>query len=156
METQFTNSPNGQENDGYISYAVPQPEVSNAPDRANRRYGLGRAIAANVISFVSVMFAVVALFFTVVAITGVDPELDDFGWSMLTIGILFTFVALVTAIISIVLGIKSIICFKKVTPRPIATLILGINATAAAAEGLVVVFMDFIYAFVIFAALLVA
>ena len=157
MESQFTNEQNTSgENKGYEFYTMPTPEEIAVPNPANRRYGLGRSIAATIISVASVLFSVVAIFCTLLGLTGVEPELDDLGWSMLAVGIIFTLFGLATAIISIVLGIKSIIAFKKVTPRPIATLILGIGATATAAEGLVVVVMDFIYAFIVFAALVVA
>ncbi len=157
MESQFTNEQkNGEENQGYAFYTMPQPEEIVIPDPENRKYGLGRAIAANILCVVSVVFSVIAMFMILFGISGVDPNLEEVGAGMLVVGVVFTIVGTVTAIISLVLGIKSILCFKKRTPRPIATLVLGIIATATAAEGLVLVIYDFFIAFIVLIALLAA
>lgn len=156
MESQFTNNQNnGEENQGYAFYTMPQPEEIVIPDPTNRKYGLGRAIAANILCVVSVVLSVTAMFMILFGLSGVEPDLEDVGAGMLAAGLIFTTAGAVTAIISIVLGIKSILCFKKRTPRPVATLVMGIIATATAAEGLALVIYDFFIAFIVLFATLV-
>ncbi len=157
MESQFTNeNSNEQVNEGYTYYTAPQPEEIVVPDPEGRRYGLGRAIAATIISAVSVIIAVIAMCFSFFGISGVEPDLYETGVAMLIAGFFFTLVAAVTSIVSLVLGVKSILCFKKKQPRPIATLILGICSTATAAESLVVVFCDLLFAVIVLSILMVA
>ena len=153
MESQFTNQQNdAQQSGGYYYYTAPQPTVENAYDPANRRYGLGRAITAQILASVSIFAGIIAMYVIVFSLIGFELE-KDFGASVLSMGFFFSVGCIAMSVVALVLGIKSIKCFKQRTPRPIATLILGISSVVEASSGIIVAFYDL---FFILIALLVA
>lgn len=96
-----------------------------------RKEGLGGAIASVVLSAVSAFFVGIGL---------------GLIWSdIIFIGVIFFLMAVSAAIVSIILGAKSIKTFKRVknegNPAPIATLILGIVGLASSAYAILVGFM---------------
>ena len=92
--------------------------------------GFGKALSSTILSFVGVIFAVVAYFFALIGATALD---DSIGAGVIAVVVC----SLPFLIISFVQGLKSIGLFKRtVGKKPIATLILGINGTYTAAMGL--------------------
>ncbi len=137
MESQFTNQENNfQQDAGYAYYSAPNLTVEDIPDPNNRKYGLGRAITAQVLSSVAVFVGVISMYILLLSMYGFAGDVDIVGASALIYGLFFTIGCVVMSIVSIVLGVRSIKCFKKKTPRPIATLILGISSVVEAASAL--------------------
>ena len=137
MESQFTNQENnGQEYTYY--YSAPDLTVEDIPNPENRKYGLSRAITAAVLSTVAVAIGVIAMYVVIFSMMGLDFDLEAMGYSVLFIGASLAAGSLAMSIVALVLGIKSIKCFKKKTPRPIATLVLGIGSVSEAAGGIII------------------
>ena len=135
MESQFTNQENrGQEYAYY--YSAPNMTVEDAPNPENRKYGLGRAITAQVLSSVSALLGIISMYILLLSMYGFAGDADVVGASALVYGVFITIGCVVMSIVSIVLGVRSIKCFKKKIPRPIATLILGISSVVEAASAL--------------------
>ena len=152
MESQFTNQENsGQEYSYY--YSAPDLTVEDIPNPENRKYGLGRAIAAQILASVSIFVGFVAFYVLFFSLIGFSGEIEELGVSMLFFGFFFTAGGVAMSIVAIVLGVRSIKCFKRVTPRPIATLVLGISSLAEASSSIVVAVCDL---FIIFIALIAA
>ncbi len=148
MESQFTNQENSGQEYAYSYYSAPDLTVEDIPHPENRKYGLGRAIAATVVSGVALYMSLIAFYFILFSIISITADVDSGAGAFLFAGFFLTLVSIAVAIVSLVLGIKSIKAFKKVQPRPIATLILGINAVSCAAGAFVMVIMNFIYTFI--------
>ena len=139
MESQFTNQENNfQQDAGYAYYSAPDLTVEDIPHPENRKYGLSRAITAAILSTVSVTIGVIAMYVVIFSMMGLDFDLEAMGYSVLFIGASLAAGSLAMSIVALVLGIKSIKCFKKKTPRPIATLILGIGSVCEAAGGIII------------------
>lgn len=154
MESQFTNQENNfQQQSGYTYYSAPNLTVEDIPDPNNRKYGLGRAIAAQILATVSVFVGVIALYAVVFSLVGFSGEVEELGVPALLYGFFSTVGCIAMSIVAVVLGVKSIKCFKRKTPRPIATLILGISSVVEASSAVVVALYDF---FFILVALLVS
>ena len=106
--------------------------INNNEPRENedRMLGFGKALSSTILSFVGVIFAVVAYVFAMMGATVLD---NSFGAGAIALAVC----SLPFLIISLVQGLKSIGLFKRtVGKKPIATLILGINGTYTAAMGL--------------------
>ena len=122
--------------------------VEDAPNPENRKYGLGRAIAAQVLSSVSVLLGIISMYILLLSMYGFAGDTDAVGASALVYGVFITIGCVVMSIVSIVLGVRSIKCFKKKTPRPIATLVLGIASVYDAASGVVLALYDIFFIFI--------
>ena len=148
MESQFTNQENSTQEYAYSYYSAPDLTVEDIPNPENRKYGLSRAIAAMILSTVSIFIGIIAMYAVVFSLVGFGNEVEELGVPTLLFGFFATVGGVVTAIIAIVLGVKSIICFKKKTPRPIATLILGIASVYNAVSGVVLALYDIFFIFI--------
>lgn len=149
MESQFTNQENNfQQDAGYTYYSAPDLTVEDIPDPNNRKYGLGRAIAAQILATVSVFVGIIALYAVVFSLVGFSEEVEELGIPALLFGFFSTVGCIAMSIIAIVLGVKSIKCFKKRTPRPIATLILGISSVVEASSAVIVALYDLLFIFI--------
>ena len=136
MDSFFGESKNAEETP---SYTYQRPSYNPAPKRTepvysapkgNRREGFGRALASTILS-------VVAFFISVVAFSLAPFALEDYAYGYLGSGPAFfvatmvvSVIALIFAIPSLVMGAKSIGCFKAACRagkvKPVATLVLGI------------------------------
>ena len=148
MESQFTNQENSTQEYAYSYYSAPDLTVEDIPNPENRKYGLSRAIAAMILSMVSIFIGIIAMYAVVFSLVGFGNEVEELGVPTLLFGFFATVGGVVTAIIAIVLGVKSIICFKKKTPRPIATLVLGIASVYNAVSGVVLALYDIFFIFI--------
>ena len=144
MDSQFNNQQNSfQQDNGYTYYSTPDMTVENIPDPANRRYGLGRAIAAQILASVAVFMGVIALYAVLFAV--VEWDFDSVSSSLLLFGGFLSAGCIAMSVIAIVLGVRSIKCFKQKLPRPVATLVLGISAVVESSAGIVVGIYDIIF-----------
>ena len=150
MESQFTNNQGNEYT--YYSY-TPDLTVENIPDPDNYKYGLKRAIIAKVLSTVAAFVGIAAMYLILFSMYGFAGEAEEVGASVLFFGFFLTAGCVVMAIVSLVLGIRSIKCFKQKAPRPIATLILGISSVVDAASALELAMCN---AFFMFLALIIA
>ena len=150
MESQFTNQENSGQEYAYY-YSAPDLTVEDIPNPENRKYGLGRAITAAILSTVSVTIGVIAMYVVIFSMMGLDFDLEAMGYSVLFIGASLAAGSLAMSIVALVLGIKSIKCFKKKTPRPIATLVLGIGSVSEAAGGIIISLYNAFFMLVTFA-----
>lgn len=139
MDTQLINQ-DEKRNQNLPTNAV----VENIPELANRKYGLGRAIAAQVLAICAVMLSIVALYVTGISLVGFGTDFEDVGYAMLPIGLMLVTGSGVMATIALIKGIKSIKCFKGRSPRPIATFVLGISSVAEAASSFAIAIYDII------------
>ena len=138
MESQFTNQENSGQEYAYSYYSAPDLTVEDIPHPENRKYGLGRAITAAILSAVSVTIGVVAMYVIIFSMLGFELDAENIGYSIAFIGSALAAASLAMSVVALVLGIKSIKCFKKKTPRPIATLIIGIGSVCEAAGGIII------------------
>lgn len=139
MESQLNNQENNfQQESGYTYYSAPNLTVKDILDPNNRKFGLGRAITAAILSTASVTIGVVAMYVIIFSMLGFELDAENIGYSIVFIGSALAAASLAMSVVALVLGIKSITCFKKKTPRPIATLILGIGSVCEAAGGIII------------------
>ena len=147
MESQFTNQENnGQEYTYY--YSAPDLTVEDIPNPENRKYGLGRAIAAQILASLSALIGIIAFYVLVFSIVGFSGEIEEIGASALFFGFFCTAGCVAMSIVAIVLGVRSIKAFKRVTPRPIATLVLGISSVVEASSAVVIAIYDWFFIFI--------
>ena len=102
--------------------------LAGAEKVGNPKLGLGGALASTIISNVGVylayIFFLIAMYIPIVG------------------NVLNVVVAVPMLVVSLILGIKAIVCFKNAVGRkPIATLILGIVGVATAASIALLVFL---------------
>ena len=117
-----------------VSYQGVLPKIAVAPSRpSGRRLGLGGGIAAEIFAVLSLLSSIITFLIMVAGLAAsdyVDPtEAASFrsDW-FLTFALCLSF-TLPFFILTIVFAKKSIRCFKASgSPKPIATLILGIDA----------------------------
>ena len=119
----YSNPNTGYQNAAYVPYQPTpvQPAISGNP----RMNGFGKSLASTILGGIAYFFSVIALELSVSGI-------EDLAASAIVI----LLASLGMAIPALVMGIKSIKLFvnapKQGLPRPIATLILGINGVACA------------------------
>lgn len=120
-----------------IPIQVNEPKAVNASEpQSSRKKGFVPALISTILGFIGYM---VAAFATGMSSAGVEPGLIRDEEVAIVIAVMVAaciLVAFVLSIISIILGIKSIFTFKKATPKPIATLILGIIGAVLSVAGL--------------------
>lgn len=103
--------------------------------KGSRRVGLGGAIAGVVMGYIALIFSALGMCYGIIgaimaiavpSMEPVDPEVSTVGWVFFIFGVAFMLVGIILAIVSLMKSAKSIKVFKKSSPKPIATLILGI------------------------------
>lgn len=125
MESQFTNQENNfQQESVYTYYSAQNLTVEDIPDPNNR---------------------IIAMYAVVFSLVGFGNEVEELGVPALLYGFFSTVGCIAMSIVAVVLGVKSIKCFKRKMPRPIATLILGISSVVEASSAVVVALYDFFF-----------
>lgn len=117
----------------YTASAVAQP-VENGTNPRMR--GFGKALASTILGFIGYFFAV----FTMAMISSGEEDVA-------IAGVVFFIMSLPLAILPFIFGLKSIGVFKSTpagTPKPIATLIMGIVGLSFAALSLMFLFFAMI------------
>ena len=147
----------------------PQPpivEPTPAPKKGSRMVGFGGALASAILGEIAAAFAIIALLFgfggfvdaLTAAILADGAEafgeiaflFSDVSDDLLGFCAFFVIGAIVMGIIAIVKGAKSIKVFRESSPKPIATLILGL-------VGIVGAVLTFVYLlYVVFVIMLIA
>ena len=97
-------------------YSYQQPQ-----NNGNRMLGFGKALTSTILSFIGFIFTVMALAYSAITLGS---------------GVALFMLSLPMVIISFIFGISSISTFRRATPKPIATLILGINGLVWSSFGL--------------------
>lgn len=112
------------QNQNYSSDTV---TVESTPaQRGSRMKGFLGALLSFIFSIVSTLISIMVLYFSALNM-GISMAFGDYSSAIIgLITMIFITVAIVLCIFSIILGIKSTITFKRSSPKPIATLILGI------------------------------
>ena len=108
----------------------PQPQKKYAPE--NRMVGFPKALTSTILSNVGFIFVYIAMI-----VAAIEPGA----------GLFFTLLSLPLVIIPLIYGIESIKVFaasKNYTPKPIATLILGIAGLSMSALSAIFAFVSFI------------
>ena len=106
-----------------------QPKPPATVEKGARMFGFKRALTSAIFGFASIFATYLAFLFFVALAASTEDQINWILVTMFIIPLVFASVAL--CVISIVLGIKSIIASRQRTkdgyPLPIATLILGIG-----------------------------
>ena len=130
---------------------VKNPVVEEKP-KTSRSLGIGNAISGAVLGYVALIFSAIGMcysIFGVMAFTiGIAEGPEDIliiGETFFAIGVVFGLVGLIMSIVSLKKGIASIKLVKKSSPKPIATLVLGIVSVDYAAAGLIMFGIGFVY-----------
>ena len=99
----------------------------------NRMFGFGKALCSAILGDTSIFFAYLAMILAT----------NTFG---IVVGVVFALLALPLAIISLVMGLRSIQCYNKRSAsncaKPIPTLILGIAGVVMGVLGLLLVLIS--------------
>ena len=115
----------------YNTYPQP-PIVEPTPESKNgsRMVGFGGALASAIIGELAFVFAFMSIAYLMTDV-------------IVSYALFYVFIvgAFVMSIFSLVLGIRAIIVFARSSPKPIATLVLGIGGIV----GTIVTFILFIY-----------
>ena len=109
----------------------PQPQKKYAPE--NRMVGFPKALTSTILSNVGFIFVL----YIAMIVAAIEPGA----------GLFFTLLSLPLVIIPLIYGIESIKVFaasKNYTPKPIATLILGIAGLSMSALSAIFAFVSFI------------
>ena len=146
MDSFFGESKNAEETP---SYTYQRPSYNPAPTRVepvysapkgNRKEGFGRALASTILSTISFVLAAAAYVYV----------LDT---SMIGTAVILFILALASAIPSLVMGIKSINCFKAACRegrvKPVATLVLGIVGLSMSAFSLLYIWLAMTCAYIL-------
>lgn len=129
----------------YSEYANHTPynaEYGQPKNTGSRMLGFGKALTSTILSTVGFIFAYIA--FIAILSARLSP-LGSAAASGAAFGVLTVF-SLPMHIISLVFGISSIKLFRTATPKPIATLVLGINGLEMSALSLLLVFLELVLA----------
>ena len=113
-----------QLNNTYV--AEPMPEKP----KGSRMVGFGGALTATILGDIAAAFGMIAFLFSGGFASG----------DLLGVCAFFAIGAIVMGIIAIVKGVKSIKVFRESTPKPIATLILGLAGIVGAALAFIFLF----------------
>ena len=124
---------------GYTNTYAPAPEKP----KGSRKAGLKGAITAAVLSTLGFSFSYAA--YLVVAEASLLSDSDTAMISAI-VGIPFAIAGLIMSIIGLVKGAASIKVFKASSPKPIATLILGIESVCTGAGGIMMTLAFFMMA----------
>ena len=115
----------------YNTYPQP-PIVEPTPEKpkGSRMVGFGGALAAMIIGDLAIVFAIMSIAYLMTDV-------------IVSYALFYVFIvgAFVMSIFSLVLGIRAIRVFVRSSPKPIATLVLGIGGIL----GTVATYMVFIY-----------
>ena len=138
-------------NQSFFVEEAQNPVVEEKP-KTTRNLGLGGAIAGAVLGYIALIFSAIGMCYSIVGViafiigTAEGPEdILIIGVTFLAIGVVFGLVGLIMSIVSLKKGIASIKLVKKSSPKPIATLVLGIVSVDYAAAGLIMFGMGFVY-----------
>ena len=113
------------------SHENSKSEKRDAPNsRGSRAVGLGSAIASAALAYPGLLYGIDGLlcsWIMFIMYYGADSAFEyveyiPFG----VVGVIFTIAGLILTVVGLVKGIKSIKVFKRSSPKPIATLILGL------------------------------
>ena len=138
-------------NQSFFVEEVQKPTVEEKP-KTSRSLGIGNAISGAVLGYVALIFSAIGMCYSIVGviafIIGIAEGPEDIliiGGAFLAIGVVFGLVGLIMSIVSLKKGIASIKLVKKSSPKPIATLVLGIVSVDYAVAGLIMFGMGFAY-----------
>ena len=138
-------------NQSFFVEEVQKPTVEEKP-KTSRSLGIGNAISGAVLGYIALIFSAIGMCYSIVGviafIIGMTEGPEDplrIGVAFLAIGVVFGLVGLIMSIVSLKKGIASIKLAKKSSPKPIATLVLGIVSVDYAAAGLIMFGMGFAY-----------
>lgn len=126
---------------GYTNTYAPAPEKP----KGSRKAGLKGAITAAVLSTLGFSFTYAADL--VVLESMALGDFSDISSIATIVGIPFVIAGLIMSIIGLVKGIGAIKVFKSSSPKPIATLILGIESIGMGASGIMMMFSFILTAF---------
>ncbi len=136
-----------------MSY-TPVEQTYHAPEEQKnpRMLGFKKALAGTIIGYVGFIIVVIVYFFAAMGASAGMYDTEVFIGAA-AFGSLLIVPAVVGTILPLVFGINSIKTFRKATgPKPIATLILGINSVYFA--GMSVIFLMFSFIFIFFGMLM--
>lgn len=113
------------------SHENPKSEERDAPNsRGSRAVGLGSAIAAAALAEPGLLYGIYGLLFSWIMFImyyGADSAFEYVEYIPIGVcGVIFAIAGLILTVVGLVKGIKSIKVFKRSSPKPIATLILGL------------------------------
>ena len=138
-------------NQSFFVEEVQKPTMEEKP-KTSRNLGLGGAIAGAVLGYIALIFSAIGMCYSMVGViafiigTAEGPEdILMIGETFFVVGIVFGLVGFIMSIVSLKKGIASIKLVKKSSPKPIATLVLGIVSVDYAAAGLIMFGMGFVY-----------
>ena len=138
-------------NQSFFVEEVKNPVVEEKP-KTSRSLGIGNAISGAVLGYVAVIFSAIGMCYSIFGViaflVGIAEGPEDIlmvGGAFLAIGVVFGLVGLIMSIVSLKKGIASIKLVKKSSPKPIATLVLGIVSVDYATAGLIMFGMGFVY-----------
>lgn len=113
------------------SHENSKSEERDAPKpRGSRAVGLGSAIASAALAYPGLLYGIYGLLFSWIMFImyyGADSAFEYVEYIPFGVcGVIFAIAGLILAVVGLVKGIKSIKVFKRSSPKPIATLILGL------------------------------
>ena len=113
------------------SHENPKSEERDVPKpRGSRAVGLGSAIASAALAYPGLLYGIYGLLFSWIMFImyyGADSALEYVEYIPFGVfGVIFAISGLILTVVGLVKGIKSIKVFKRSSPKPIATLILGL------------------------------
>lgn len=113
------------------SHENPKSEERDASKpRGSRAVGLGSAIASAALAYPGLLYGIYGLLFSWIMFImyyGADSAFEYVEYIPFGVcGVIFAIAGLILTVVGLVKGIKSIKVFKRSSPKPIATLILGL------------------------------
>ena len=138
-DNSYNQSYNTTYTQGYTNTYAPAPEKP----KGSRKAGLKGAITAAVLSTLGFSFSYAAELVVTEATLISD---SDVAMISAIVGIPFAIAGLIMSIIGLVKGAASIKVFKASSPKPIATLILGIESVCTGAGGIMMTLAFFMMA----------
>ena len=113
------------------SHENPKSEERDASKpRGSRAVGLGSAIASAALAYPGLLYGIYGLLFSWIIFImyyGADSALEYVEYIPFGVfGVIFAISGLILTVVGLVKGIKSIKVFKRSSPKPIATFILGL------------------------------
>lgn len=114
-----------------------------ASNEGSIKTGLGKAIASAILSVASIIFVMIAYIASLGAIVAYEEGFDSVALTGVAVN--FSLLTVAAAVIALIFGIKSIICFrtekKAGRKKPIPTLIMGISSLAVVAYDVLFLFI---------------
>ena len=113
------------------SHENPKSEECDASNsRGSRAVGLGSAIASAALAYPGLLYGIYGLLFSWIMFImyyGADSAFEYVEYIPIGVfGVIFAIAGLILTVVGLVKGIKSIKVFKRSSPKPIATFILGL------------------------------